>query len=146
MRLYHHKTDGGAEYLFDTYIQTDYCNSDTCRSETPNDGNGNCAVCGSEKHREGVINDNTKYVVRLDGDITKDAELTIKNNLYKINEMLEQAKRDLYNDHAELMRADGHIVTDTESAYQVADGLDYDQYMNMAFHVGYIRALTDVLK
>ena len=54
IRLYHHKTDGGAEYLFDTFIE--------CK-------NG---------HKEGVINDKTKYIVRIDGDITKDAELTIK--------------------------------------------------------------------
>jgi hypothetical protein len=56
MRLYYHKTDGGAEYLMDTYIECD---------------NG---------HREGVINDDTKYVVRIDGDITKDAELNVRND------------------------------------------------------------------
>lgn len=27
---------------------------------------------------EGVINENTKYIVRIDGDITKDAELTVR--------------------------------------------------------------------
>lgn len=56
IKLYYHKTDGGAEYLFDTFI--------LCQ-------NG---------HKEGVINDKTKYVVRIDGDITKDAELTIREN------------------------------------------------------------------
>ena len=56
MQLYHHKTDGGAEYLMDTYIECE---------------NG---------HKEGVFNDKTKYIVRIDGDITKDAELTIKDN------------------------------------------------------------------
>jgi hypothetical protein len=55
IKLYYHKTDGGAEYLFDTFIE--------CK-----DG-----------HREGVINSDTKYVVRIDGDITKDVELTIKD-------------------------------------------------------------------
>jgi hypothetical protein len=55
MRLYYHKTDGGAEYLFDTFV------------ECPN----GC--------KEGVINDDTRYVVRIDGDITKDAELTVRN-------------------------------------------------------------------
>lgn len=54
MRLYYHKTDGGAEYLFDTFIKC------------PNG------------HKEGVINKKTKYIVRIDGDITKDAELTIR--------------------------------------------------------------------
>lgn len=51
MRLYYHKTDGGAEYLMDTFIECD---------------NG---------HQEGVVNDKTKYLVRIDGDIEKDAEL-----------------------------------------------------------------------
>ncbi len=54
MKLYYHKTDGGAEYLMDTFI------------ECPNG------------HLEGVINGATKYIVRIDGDITKDAELTIR--------------------------------------------------------------------
>lgn len=80
MKLYYHKTDGGAEYLFDTYIQTDYCVSNTCNSETPNDGSGHCAICGIEKHKEGVINDKTRYIVRIDGDIAKDAEITDKEN------------------------------------------------------------------
>ena len=58
MRLYYHKTDGGAEYLYDTYIRWSY--------------NG-------KSGREGVINDKTKYMVRIDGDITKDAELTVRD-------------------------------------------------------------------
>ena len=53
MKLYYHKTSGGAEYLFDTFIQCE---------------NG---------HKEGTINNETKYVVRIDGDIEKDAELTL---------------------------------------------------------------------
>jgi len=55
MKHYYHKTDGGAEYLLDTFIK--------CK-------NG---------HKEGAINDKTKYVVRIDGDITKDAELNIRD-------------------------------------------------------------------
>ena len=51
MKLYYHKTLGGAEYLFDTFIKCD---------------NG---------HKEGTINDDTEYIIRIDGDITKDAEL-----------------------------------------------------------------------
>ena len=43
IKLYYHKTSGGAEYLFDTFIKC------------PNG------------HKEGVINDKTKYIVRLDG-------------------------------------------------------------------------------
>jgi hypothetical protein len=57
MKLYHHKTDGGAEYLTDIFIKWAY--------------NG-------KKGKEGIINEKTKYIVRIDGDITKDAELTIR--------------------------------------------------------------------
>ena len=54
INLYYHKTSGGAEYLMDTFIETD------------------------SGYKEGVINGDTKYLVRIDGDITKDAELSIK--------------------------------------------------------------------
>lgn len=49
MRLYYHKTSGGAEYLTNAYV--------TC----PNG------------EREGVVRGAT-VIVRIDGDITKDAE------------------------------------------------------------------------
>ena len=52
IKLYHHRTDGGAEYLTDTYVELD---------------NG---------HREGNTNNKTKYIVRMDGRI----ELTIIDN------------------------------------------------------------------
>ncbi len=55
MKLYYHKTSGGAEYLTDTYVECD---------------NG---------HKEGNVNDKTKYLVRIDGDITKDAELSVRD-------------------------------------------------------------------
>ena len=55
MRLYYHKTDGGAEYLLDTFI------------ECPNG------------HKEGAFTDDTKFVVRIDGNIQEDAELTFRN-------------------------------------------------------------------
>jgi len=58
MRLYYHKTGGGAEYLSDTFIEWKH-----------NGKNG----------KEGTITDKTKYVIRIDGDITKDAELTIRD-------------------------------------------------------------------
>ena len=54
MKLYYHKTDGGAEYLMDNFI-----------------------VCESG-HKEGVFED-SKYIVRIDGDIEKDAELKIND-------------------------------------------------------------------
>ena len=53
MKLYYHKTDGGAEYLTDKYI------------DCP-DGS-----------KEGIFEGAT-YIVRIDGDITKDAELMVK--------------------------------------------------------------------
>lgn len=52
MKLYYHKTDGGAEYLTDK------------RRKNP-DGSW-----------EGVFK-GAKYIVRIDGDIRKDAELTV---------------------------------------------------------------------
>ena len=60
MKLYYHKTDGGAEYLMDTFIKWEH--------------NG-------RKGKEGVISDKTKYVVRIDGNIEKDAELTIRKEI-----------------------------------------------------------------
>jgi hypothetical protein len=53
MKMYYHKTDGGAEYLTDKYIKC------------PNG------------EKEGSFK-NAKYVVRIDGDIEKDAELIIR--------------------------------------------------------------------
>jgi len=76
MRLYYHKTSGGAEYLFDTFIK-----------------------CPPSGHREGCINDKTKFVVRIDGDIIKDAELTIRQDaapaMLADNERLRAALKDL---------------------------------------------------
>ncbi len=51
MRMYYHKTDGGAEYLSDTFI-----------------------LCPNG-HKEGTRTSKTRFVVRIDGDITKDAEM-----------------------------------------------------------------------
>lgn len=60
MKLYYHKTDGGAEYLYDTYQKF---------------------LHNGKSYKEGVINDKTRYIVRIDGDITKDAELNLKDYL-----------------------------------------------------------------
>ena len=49
MKLYHHKTDGGAEYL--------------CSNNVKGTNEGSF---------------DSKYIVRIDGDIKKDAELIIK--------------------------------------------------------------------
>lgn len=56
MKLYYHKTDGGAEYLTDKYVKCD---------------NG---------HKEGVFA-GARFIVRIDGDITKDAEISLKDYL-----------------------------------------------------------------
>ena len=75
MKLYHHKTSGGAEYLMDTYFDWEH---------------------EGKSGKEGVINDETKYIVRIDGDITKDAELTVKTakkELSKKEKMLEFCKK-----------------------------------------------------
>ena len=50
--LYYHKTDGGAEYLTDRFVLT------------------------PDGHKEGAF-EGAKFIVRIDGDISKDAELTI---------------------------------------------------------------------
>lgn len=63
--LYHHKTDGGAEYLYDTFH-----------------------VCPN-KHKEGTINNKTRFVVRIDGDIEKDCELIRYPALPKKNSKLK---------------------------------------------------------
>lgn len=57
MKLYYHKTDGGAEYLTDTFIEWEH------------DG---------KSGKEGIINSETKYVARIDGDLETDAELHVK--------------------------------------------------------------------
>ena len=54
MKLYHHKTDDGAEYLTDKYI-----------------------IAPNGK-KEGIF-EGANYIVRIDGDITKDAELNIRD-------------------------------------------------------------------
>ncbi len=59
MKLYYHKTSGGAEYLMDTFITYTH------------------RITG-KRCKEGKITDKTKYIVRIDGDITKDCELIIK--------------------------------------------------------------------
>ena len=61
MKLYYHKTDGGAEYLTDTFVSYTH------------------RITG-KRGKEGTFTDKTRYVVRIDGDITKDAELTDREN------------------------------------------------------------------
>lgn len=56
MKLYYHETNGGAKYLTDKF------------TVSPD---------GSE---EGIF-EGANYIVRIDGDITKDAELTAKGEM-----------------------------------------------------------------
>jgi len=56
MKLYYHKTDGGAEYLMDNFV------------EWKNNG---------KTGKEGVF-EGSKYIVRIDGDIEEDAELLVR--------------------------------------------------------------------
>ena len=57
MKLYFHRTSGGAAYLTDTFIEWEH--------------NG-------KSGKEGTITDETKYVIRIDGDIEKDAEMSVR--------------------------------------------------------------------
>lgn len=61
IKLYYHKTDGGAEYLTDKFIKWSH--------------NG-------KSGKEGVFKD-ANFIVRIDGDIEKDAELSINDELLK---------------------------------------------------------------
>jgi hypothetical protein len=54
MKLYYHKTDGGAEYLTDKYV-----------------------ICPNGE-KEGIF-EGAKYIVRIDVNIKKDAELSVAN-------------------------------------------------------------------
>jgi hypothetical protein len=57
IKLYYHKTDGGAEYLMDTFLEWEH--------------NG-------KSGKEGVVNEHTKYIVRIDGNIEEDAEMIVR--------------------------------------------------------------------
>ena len=91
MKLYHHKTDGGAEYLMDTFIECE---------------NG---------HKEGVSKD-AKYTVRIDGDITKDAELNIREE--------ETAIKELANKFEQILKDKDKLTTsDFQSCLEVIEEL-----------------------
>jgi len=55
VKLYYHQTDGGAKYLCSRWVKNP-------------DGS-----------KEGVL-ENSKYIVRIDGDIQQDAELIVVKN------------------------------------------------------------------
>lgn len=62
--MYYHKTDVGAEYLCSNFI-----------------------LCANG-HKEGIFD--SQYIVRIDGDITKDAELIVKNDHWTEQHECEQ--------------------------------------------------------
>lgn len=64
MRLYYHKTDGGAEYLTSNFIEWEH--------------NG-------QSGREGVFK-GSRYIVRIDGNIEEDAELFINEEVEEVKE------------------------------------------------------------
>jgi hypothetical protein len=73
MKLYYHKTSGGAEYLMDNFIEWEH---------------------EGKKGKEGTIK-GSKYIIRIDGDIEKDAEMSIvdddnKTLLDEFDEVLEK--------------------------------------------------------
>jgi len=61
IKLYHHKTDGGAEYLTDTFIVCPNGHKEGCFRQ---DGDGKEA----------------KYIIRIDGDIEEDAEMSVRED------------------------------------------------------------------
>lgn len=77
MKLYYHKTDGGAEYLTDKFT-----------------------LC-LNGHKEGIL-EGAKYIVRIDGDIEHDAELTFsgeadQNVIVEALKALNQKAKSLNN-------------------------------------------------
>lgn len=67
MKLYYHKTSGGAEYLTDKFIK------------------------GPKGQKEGVF-EGAKYIVRIDGDIRKDAEISVSPLIAAAPELLAALK------------------------------------------------------
>lgn len=70
IKLYYHKTDGGAEYLCSSAVE----GSVQLIREKNKKAHNYDEVIG----QTGEGSFDSKYIVRIDGDITKDAELTIK--------------------------------------------------------------------
>lgn len=72
IKLYYHKTDGGAEYLMDNFI-----------------------TCPSGK-REGTF-ENSKYIVRIDNNINKDVEMFVEENNADLLELCKKLLNALEN-------------------------------------------------
>lgn len=64
MQLYYHKTDGGAEYLCSSKVNV--------TKDMVREGVDPSTIVEGDMR-------NSKYIVRIDGDITKDAELSIRD-------------------------------------------------------------------
>lgn len=78
-------------------------------------------IKGAKGHREGNINDNTKYIVRIDGNIEKDAELMIRDSnelekaAPKLLEACKQAARVLEEHSQYDDDSDGEPSAETEA-------------------------------
>ena len=130
IKLYFHETSGGAKYLFDTFVTYKH------------------RITG-KKCKEGAITDSTKYVVRIDGDITKDAELTVKTsdteNEITINN-IALASELAHNAACDEMIGEGKI--NDEEAMWVEDGDGFKNYSDVAAeiydrHYDYFRNIID---
>lgn len=75
MKLYYHKTSGGAEYLTDKFIK------------------------GFKGQKEGIF-EGANIIVRIDGDIRKDAEISVSSVMAAAPDLLE-ALKNLVSDLAE---------------------------------------------
>ena len=97
IKLYHHKTGGGAEYLTDRFI-----------------------VC-PDGSNEGVF-EGANFIVRIDGDITKDAELTVRDALIHFAPDLLEALKTLREDMRMLVEGewDGS-EKGAEASMEIAD-------------------------
>lgn len=105
MKLYYHKTGGGAEYLTDKFI-----------------------LCPNG-HKEGSF-EGAKYCVRINGDITKDAELIVRDNndqnlvvlgLLEALKALNQKAKSLNNLHHAGVEIDSALWSDL---YQTSAQVD----------------------
>jgi hypothetical protein len=129
MQLYYHKTSGGAEYLFDTFIQDP--NSD---------------------HKEGTINDDTKYLIRIDGDITKDAELEDRlenqnprsKQLIKLVEIKHEAIKECLRANKDTLKQ-VNITTVKQCIEQLKEVETTDDWGDIQWHSGYVRAMQDAI-
>lgn len=123
IKLYHHKTDGGAEYLTDTFIKWKH--------------NGKTG-------KEGTFNDKTKFIVRIDGDIREDAEITIKPNteIKYLEDEIKEKKKEMLANHKKFLKVCGFNPKE-DDPYDFYSDLQFNEEEDLAWYCGYIRALEN---